>query len=798
MERSRNPISLENGTGEERRAAQNDYVGAQEMADLAVENGRESVRQQHSRVDLIDDVAEIKGGKKTKQSILTPVLLICVLAVIALVIAGAIVAGVLVSRNQSDGGSRKVSCGDTNTTLPPSTGGITRSVCRTAGCESLARLLLDNMDESVDPCEDFYNFSCGGWVENAVLPPGSNFHQQIGVLSENNTQELRMILENDTVGSAEVEAVLKVKQLYRLCMDTEAIDAAGAQPLLDLINRTGGWNLINGGRLEEWNINSTSFALEKLYSSGAFFTMRVTVDDKNSSRYIIKIDQGYLSLSGIHYILNDTAAIDSFKTYFVRVMSLLNSTVSNETYRAAADDIIQFEGRLVWIQTNPALLRDPVATYNNMTLGSLANLWPDFDWVSSFQYIFAHRNVTIDEDEQVVVIVPDYFSKLSALFRSTSPETLENYAKWQFISYYMEYLSRPFLDAYYEFEAGGEPERFRTCIQLAQRVFPIAIARPYIEHIFPTESLSRVTEMVGEIKEAFKKRLDKKDWLDDFTKGETLEKVNNVIAKVAYPAQLFNDDYLNDMTSNYIIYNDSFYQTVVEASFVSLSDFWGSLHEPVDTSRWPSSPTSPNAHYIRESNQIVLLAGILQPPVLGADWPDYYNYGAIGAVISHELTHGFDDRGQQYNKEGNLREWWSTSSVENFRERQKCFQDQYSSYKFYGNQVNGVLTLGENIADNGGLMTAYEAYRSFVEGKGRQPSLPGLKYSPDQIFFVAQAQFYCSIYNPATVAETMQTREHSPDPYRVIGPLSNSKEFSEVFRCSLGSPMNPPKKCVLW
>ena len=612
-----------------------------------------------------------------------------------------------------------------------------------------------------------------------------------------NTQELKRVLENDAVGE-EVEAVSKVKQLYRLCMDTEAIDAAGAQPLLDLINWTGGWNLINGGRAGEWNINSTFFALEKLYSSSAFLTMSVTVDDKNSSRYIIKVSQGGLSLSGFFYIQNNVAEIDSFRNYFVQVMSLLNSTVSNETYRAAADDIIEFERRLVWIQSPPSSLRDPVETYNNMTLGSLANLWPDFDWVHSFQYIFAHHNVTIDEDEEVVVLTPNYFRQLSAIFRNTSTETLENYAKWQFISFYMEHLSRPFLDAYYEFEGSGEPERFRTCISLAQRVFPIAIARPYIEHIFPTESLSRVTEMVGEIKEAFKKRLDEKDWLDDFTKGETLEKVNNVIAKVAYPAQLFNDDYLNDLTSDYIIYGDSFYRTVVEARFVNIGELWRNLHEPVDKSRWPASPTIPNAYYSRESNEIVLFAGILLPPIVGADWPDYYNYGAIGVVISHELTHGFDDQGQQYNKEGNLREWWNTSSVENFRERQKCFQDQYSTYEFYGNQVNGNQTLGENIADNGGLMTAYEAYRNYAEEKGQQRSLPGLKYSPDQIFFVAQAQLYCSIYDPASVAETMATRLHSPDPYRVIGPLSNSKEFSEVFNCPLGSPMNPPQKCVLW
>ena len=774
---------------------------ALEKVDASLTNGKEYQPQQ-SQVGLLEiDVAtETKSGKKRgqKQSMLTPIILICALISIALIIAGAVAAAVVLSRSQDEqNASEKPTASTTSQT--PTSGGLA-AVCRTVECASLVRLLQTNMDATVDPCENFYNFACGGWVKNAKLPADSSSYGQLNVLfNERVEAELKRILQNDTVRSGEVEAVSKVKEIYRLCNDMEAINRAEAKPVLDLINATGGWNLVDGGRAGEWSINSTSFAREKLYSSSAFFRFFVSVDDKNSSRFIIKIIQGALSLPGILYIRNNVTAINSFREYFIKVMSLINPTVSNETYRMAADGIINFEKRLVWIQSNPAALNNPSKVYNKMTLRNLVQQWPDYDWVSSFQYIFSQHNVSIGENEEVVVITPHYFQRLSAIFQNTSVDTLENYAKWQFISFFIPYLSQPFLDAYYIFQHIGEPKRTKTCIQFVQLAYPMATARPYIESVYPVKRLDSIREMVKEVTDAFRKRINQKDWLDDFTKAQTQAKLDKIISKVAYPDWLFNDTYLNSLTALYPVHSESFYRTVVGTRYAFLGSSWASLHDPVDRLKWQASPTFPNAFYSRYYNEIILLAAILLPPIVSPEWPDYYNYGALGStIIGHELTHGFDDSGQQYDQNGNLRVWWSNSSIQNFQERKKCFQAQYSKYTFFGHKINGGLTLGENIADNGGLMTSFQAYRTSVKGKKQQARLPGFEYTPDQIFFIAQAQSYCSVYNKDKVEERIRTAAHAPDPYRVIGPLSNSKDFSDAFQCPSGSPMNPINKCLLW
>ena len=759
--------------------------------------------QQHSRVNLhiasVEVDLTIRQGKKTqrnKKPLVKVVIFVSILVVLAFAIAGAVTASILLQH----GNEARSSDPPPTSAAPPSTGGVT-GVCGTESCQSLARLLRNNMDEKTDPCEDFYHFSCGGWIKQATLPQGSSSNSPLDVIYNEIALKLRTILESNGDRSEEIEALSKVRKLYRLCNDTQAIDTAGAQPLLDLIEETGGWNLINGGTSGEWDINSTSFIQEKIYLSNAFFSIDVDVDDKNSSQYIIKISQGSLSLNGyVYFSPNPTEQFQAFTSYFVKVMSQLNSTVLNTTYEEAAQNILAFENRLVRISVHPDLLNDVSRTYNKITLKSLHSVWPDFDWVNSLCSLFSMHGVKIDENEEVIVEVPSYFQQLSDLFRNTTTDTLENYAKWQFISLYITSLSRPFLDAYYEFTGEGEPERYTTCITEAQKIFPFAIARPFIEEIYSqaNDSKRMVTEIVTMIKNVFKNRLNEKDWLDKRTKVSVSKKVDNVMARVAYPDGLLNDTYLNELSSDLIIFNDSYFSTFVRSrSIIFKGRRIKKLNQSVDSSVWPVSPTIPNAYYDVTSNEMILPAGVLLPPVVGVDWPDYYNFGALGFIISHELTHGFDDQGQRYDVDGNFRQWWSQSSVMEFRKRHACLVEQYSNYSFNGHSVNGDLTLGENIADNGGVITSYHAYKTFVKRK-RQQYLKDFEYSPDQIFFIAQAQIFCSIYSPSSVQEIVSTSEHSPSPFRVIGPMSNSIEFSNAFQCRKGSKMNPQNKCIVW
>lgn len=757
-----------NGTTEEIKEKNGDT--------LREHSHKEDVPSQHSRADLLTlEVVTKPDGKKIRKEKgrKTTVIIIVtsILAVFSLSIAGAVTAAVLLTQDDTKRASN-------------SSSSMATGVCRTSGCTTLANLLQRNLDETVDPCDHFYTFACGGWLNRTSLPTGAITYSQPNVYGRNSTLQIHSILESD---GADIKAVEKVKALYQLCMDTEAINQTGVEPLLALIESTGGWNLVDGTRSGEWSVNSTHFIQNKLYRSRALFEVSVGIDEKNSSKYIIKIRQGSL--------LSQYGPPQAFKPYFEKVMSLVNSTVPSKTYQKVADEILDLDRKLSAIHVSVGYA-DVNARYNKKALRELSSLWPDFDWVGSLQYLFSLHNVSIDENDTVIVETPTYFQNLSAIFCNTSMETLENYVKWHLVSFFIEYLSYPFVDALYNYQGRSKPERFDNCYILVQRAFPIAIARQYIQDIYPVNSKTKTAYIVNRIIEAFRKRLEVLEWLDDSTKKLALEKVNNIGKKIAYPDQLFNDTYLNSLSSDIVIY-ENYMRTVAEARRALISRELRKLGQVVNSEAWTNSPTTSNAFYNPSLNEITVTAVFTLPPNLGEEWPDYYNFGALGTIIGHEVTHGFDNLGQQYDPNGNFRQWWSPTAVEKFRTKQTCILEQYSKYEFLSYQTKP-WTLGENIADNGGLQTSYQAYQSMVLEKNQpQLALPGLRYTPEQIFFIAQAQTLCTLYLPQAV-ESILKYPHSPAPYRVIGPMSNSEDFSRAFKCPLGAPMNPPDKCVIW
>lgn len=755
----------------------NDTVEKFDVSEEHNSRSKVSYGQQHSRAGLLEvdpevtrkpDGKNVRKGKKKVAIVIISIILL--LAVGSLVLAAAITLSILLT-GDSDSASSSSGSMDVETV-----GVVDRmGVCRTSGCKTLAELLKSNLNETVDPCDDFYTFACGSWLNRTssyLPPPGEISFSQPNVYGRKSKLELRPILESKSTNET-IEAVRKVKEFYKLCMDTDEINRMGAAPLLALVEKTGGWNLIDGGIAGEWSINSTHFIQSHLYRSRAFFEFDVRIDKKNSSEFIITITRG-----------SRLPHPSSFSPYFKKVMSLLNSTVTEEIYQEVADELIALEMKLnaisVW---SPARYR----------LGDLPSLWPDFDWVNSFQHLFSQHNVTIDENETVIVEMPTYFQNLSSIFRNTSTDTLENYAKWSLVSFYIEYLSDLFIDAINVY-LRKTPKRFQTCLTLLRNAFPIAIARQYIEEIYPKASREKVSDMVDRLIEAFRKRIKESEWLNDATEQASLTKLNNIGKKIAYPDLLFNNTYLNGLLSDIEIY-ESFMHTVAETRRALLIRRLKRLHQVVNREFWNFSPIDSNAFYIPPLNEITIPAVFILPPNFGIDWPDYYNYGALGTIIGHELTHGFDNRGQKYDPYGNVREWWSKAAVESFEKRQSCIIEQYSNYEFHGQHITSKLTLGEDIADNGGLQTSYQAYKTLVSAdETQQLTLPGLSYTPEQIFFIAQAQTLCTQYRSQKISWIL----HSPAKYRVIGPMSNSDAFSRVFMCSPGTPLNPPNKCIVW
>lgn len=690
---------------------------------------------------------------------------------------------------------------------PSSGGGEGESnICLTESCIQASAFILGNINRSVDPCQDFYNFTCGAWAQKTVIPTGKGSISSFAELAERNTIALKKILDKGEDGG--VEAVGKVMDLYQSCLDTKRLNTLGAGPLLQLINKTGGWNLLNMSNDSSWDINDKLFLVEKILGSPAFFTVGVTVDDKNSSNYIIVVSQSGLSLpSRDFYLDNKTAsAVQALKTLLVTVFSLLMPDGDSAMYEETALELIAFESRLAEIFLSDVDLRNIDITYNKMRLSELSDLFPVFDWTSHVNALFqlTNHDLTLTDDEPVIVRTPSYLQNLTEVFLSEPTMSLENYAKWQLVKQYLPYLSEDFAKAYSTFtlatQGRGEGERFETCVNVVQEALPIALARPYSQFVLPPGTKSIVSEMIDAVKAAFIERLNENTWLDDTTREASKEKVRAITKMIAFPDQLYNDTYLNHLYADYNVSADDFFANIKRFVVFSTTRNLRHLRQPVDKTEWDIAPTKVNAYYNPPYNQFVFLEGILNLPFFQAGWPDYLKYGALGTVIGHELTHGFDDQGQRYDKDGILQPWWTDQSISAFKDRQRCFAEQYSKYEMFGYNINGNLTLGENIADNGGLKAAFQAYRDTVKRKGMAPPLlPSLtSYTDEQMFFIAFGQVWCSIFTPEYVASLTKSNPHSPGPYRIIGTLVNSEEFSRAFQCSENSFMNPPQKCLMW
>ena len=631
-------------------------------------------------------------------------------------------------------------------------------------------------------------------------------------MDEENKKQLIGILDGDY--DDDIEAVRSLKKLYRLCLDEYIkMNESEPSPLLAILGYFGRWPLLNGssgsGAIGSGGANLLlpidTFVSMKLDGNPAFFSFYVYVDDKNSSKYTIFLEQSGLTLpSPENYGKDSGPLVTAFRDFAVDFLSLLNPSIARDIYESAVDDVIKLEMELASIHVSAVDLRDPEATYNNMTLEQLSSMFPGpFNWTYVFQRSFSFAEApSITPKDVVVVRTPSYFHNLSRVFMQTDNETIFNYIMWQFIQQYIPYLSRDFLKVYYNFTevvyGSGERDRNETCLSIVQRAMPIALSRPFTEFILPGGTREVVEDMISEVKKAFKERVNDSDWLEDSTKVKCEEKVDAVTERVAYPELIFHDSYVNGLYENYTLKFDRLVYDMARVTYTVSVENLRKLHTTVDKTEWDIAPTAVNAYYNPSFNQFTFLEGILAPPFIKADWPDYFNYGAMGVVVGHELTHGFDDQGQQYDKDGNLRTWWDKKSTENFKTRQQCFREQYSAYELFGHHVNGNLTLGENLADNGGLKTSYQAYKTVAGEQGVQSHLPGLKYTPDQLFFVAFAQVWCSDFTEEYIATSLLTNPHSPGPFRVNGTLANSKEFANAFNCSAGSPMNPVKKCLMW
>ncbi|XP_015172376.1 PREDICTED: endothelin-converting enzyme 1 isoform X2 [Polistes dominula] len=683
------------------------------------------------------------------------------------------------------------------------------SYCLTEHCVTVAATIINSIDHSVKPCDDFYEYACGGWIKKNPMPDGKSTWGIFGNMEQQNQLVIKNVLEKP-FSEMKSKAERKAKNYYLSCMDAnETVEAYGAQPLLDLLDTIGGWNISGNFSIERWSLQNSMHILQNVYNMGGLFSWAVNEDDRNSSRYIIQIDQGGLTLPTADNYLNVTEhgkVLSAYLEYMTKIGVLLGGE-ENST-RRQMQDVIAFETRLANITTPQEERRDEEKLYHLMSLSDLQRKANFMSWVDFFQNATRIVNKKINSKAMIVNFAPDYFAKLTDLvheYNKTNEKKiiLNNYLVWQTVRSLTVFLSKPFRDAYKVLRKAlvgseGREEQWRYCVTDTNTQMGFAVGAMFVREVFHGKSKPMAEQMIDEIRRAFTKNLKNLQWMDAETRKAAEEKANAITDMIGFPDFILNPSDLDERYRDLLIKPNEYFQNNIRVSKYTLKKALEKLDQTVNKTAWIMSPSMVNAYYTPTKNQIVFPAGILQSPFYDMQNTDSLNYGGIGVVMGHELTHAFDDQGREYDLHGNLNRWWNNDTIERFNNRTECFVEQYNMYEVQGRHVNGRQTLGENIADNGGLKAAYHAYLATVKNEKEQLPLPGLNLTHRQLFFINFAQVWCSAETSELTALQIEKDSHCPPKYRVIGPLSNMAEFSTEFNCPVGSRMNPESKCEVW
>ncbi|XP_043854619.1 phosphate-regulating neutral endopeptidase PHEX [Dromiciops gliroides] len=696
--------------------------------------------------------------------------------------------------------------------------------CLTPECIEVAAAILSKINQSVDPCENFFQFACDGWINDNPIPEDMPSYGIYPWLRRNVDLKLKALLEKSISRRRDTEATQKAKILYASCMNEKAIEKADAKPLLHILRHSPfRWPVLESNIGPEGVWSERKFSLLQTlavfrgqYSNSVFIRLYVSPDDRESNKHILKLDQATLSLAVREdYLDNSTEAKayrDALYKFMVDTAVLLGANVSRAEHDMKS--VLRLEIKIAEIMI-PHENRTSEAMYNKMNISELSAMIPQFDWLSYIQKVIDTKLYPdlkdIGPSENVVVRVPQYFKDLFRILGSERKKTIANYLVWRMVYSRILNLSRRFQYRWLEFSRVIQGTtillpQWDKCVNFIESALPYVAGKMFVDVHFQEDKKEMMEELIEGVRWAFIDMLDKEnEWMDAGTKRRAREKARAVLAKVGYPKFIMNDTYVNeDLKAMKFSESDYFGNVLQTRKYLAQSDFFW-LRKEVPKTEWFTNPTTVNAFYSASTNQIRFPAGELQKPFFwGAAYPRSLSYGAIGVIVGHEFTHGFDNNGKKYDKNGNLDPWWSTDSEEKFKEKTKCMVSQYNSYywKKAGLNVKGKRTLGENIADNGGLREAFRAYRKWINDKRQgveEDLLPGIKFTNNQLFFLSYAHVRCNSYRPEAAREQIQIGAHSPPQFRVNGALSNFEEFQKAFNCPVNSTMNRgTESCRLW
>ncbi|XP_077785817.1 endothelin-converting enzyme 2 isoform X2 [Podarcis muralis] len=674
------------------------------------------------------------------------------------------------------------------------------TTCLTEACIIVAGKILEALDREINPCDDFYQYACGGWIKRNPLPDGRSKWSTFNSIWDQNQAIMKHLLENATFNSSS-EAERKTQRYYLSCLKEQKIEELGSQPLMELIEKIGGWNIT--GPWNQSNFMEVLKLVSGTYRASPFFTVFVGADSKSSNSNIIQLDQSGLFLPSRDYYLNKTAnekVLAAYLDYMVELGMLLGG--ARASTEEQMQQVLDLETELANLTVPQDERRDDEKIYHKLNIAGLQVLAPAIDWLDFISYFLSPLELT--EAEPVVVYGREYLQQVSQLINNTDKSVLNNYMIWNLVQKTASSLDQRFeaaqeklLETLYGTKKSCTP-RWQTCISNTDDTLGFALGALFVKATFDRHSKEIAEDMIAEIRTAFEESLDHLDWMDEKTKQAAKEKADSIYDMIGFPEFILDDKELDDVYDGYEVSEDSFFQNMLNFYNFSARFMADQLRKPPNRDQWSMTPQTVNAYYLPTKNGIVFPAGILQAPFYAHNHPKALNFGGIGVVMGHELTHAFDDQGREYDKEGNLRPWWQNSSLEAFKNRTACMTEQYNKYLVNGEHVNGKQTLGENIADNGGLKAAYNAYKVWLKKNGEEKRLPSVDLTSHQLFFLGFAQVWCSVRTPESSHEGLVTDPHSPDKFRVIGTLSNSRDFVEHFKCPVGSLMNPGKHCEVW
>lgn len=661
-----------------------------------------------------------------------------------------------------------------------------------AGCaqnnkEGKPAIDLANFDLTTAPSEDFYQYACGGWMEANPLTPEYARYGIFDQLEKENNEKLKALIEE--LGSTPQKPGSvgeKIRMMYEMGLDSLKRNADGAAPVMEQLAAI---NAVSNHK--ELSAMAGRIHVE---SASPFFGFYIGADEKNSTMNLLQFYQGGISMSDRdYYLLEDESTVkirNAYRQYIDRLFVLAGYTA--EEAAKAADAVLALETEIAKVSVDRATLRDVHKNYNKMTIKEFTSKYDFLDWNEFFRETGISKSTELNAGQ-----IP-FFEGLTKLLKKTSLEDQKLYLSFKLLNAASSYLSDDFVNANFDFYGRalqGKEElqpRWKSSLAIVNRSLAEAFGQMYVEKYFPASSKEKMIEMVANLQTALGERIEALEWMSEQTKSKAQEKLGTFIVKVGYP------DNWKDYTA-LEIKNDSYWANICRTNVFAHNDMMEDEGQPVDRTEWGMSPQTVNAYYNPTTNEICFPAAILQPPFFNPDADDAVNYGGIGVVIGHEMTHGFDDQGRNYDKDGNLSAWWNEEDEEKFNERAQVLVEQYDKIVVLDSlHADGRYTLGENIADQGGLLVSYQAYMNTLKGKDVPADIDGFTHS--QRFYIGYANLWAQNLRPQEIMRRTKTDVHSLGKWRVNAALRNIEDFYSAFDIKEGDAMYlaPEERINIW